>query len=100
MHELHMNTMKYERKKETVVKNFFGALASHEQASYLSEILPEPTNYSRKVRRLYMECRAPKSAKKKAILNWALLIYSTTLIKKKYRNYDLKDPKIFADAQL
>ena len=29
MHELHMNTMKYERKKETVVKNFFGALASH-----------------------------------------------------------------------
>ena len=46
MHKLHMNTMKYERKKETVVKNFFGALASHEQASYLSEILPEPDNYS------------------------------------------------------
>ena len=49
MHKLHMNTMKYERKKETVVKNFFGALASHKKASYLSEFILEPDNYSQKV---------------------------------------------------
>jgi hypothetical protein len=81
---LHMNTSTYEKKKEKIELEFFSSLACHNTAFYLAEKIPDPVNPSEKIYRLYVNCRSPKAPHKKKILNWALCIFSTTLVKKEY----------------
>jgi hypothetical protein len=94
-----MNTSTYEKKKEKIELEFFSSLACHNTAFYLAEKIPDPVNPAEKIYRLYANCRSPKAPHKKKILNWALCIFSTTLVKKEYRKKDLSDPIVFAQAQ-
>jgi len=97
---LSTNTPAHEKKLFTAEKDFFETLANHDQACGLAEKIPDPEDPSTMKFRLYIECRAPIAPKKHYILNWALMIYSVSHRKKKYRGMDLsKDTALFAEAQ-
>ena len=94
------NTPQHEKKLLTVEKEFFETLANHETARGLAEKIPDPEDPSTMKFRLYIECRAPVAPKKHFLLNWALMIYSVSHRKKKYRGMDLsKNTALFAEAQ-
>ena len=98
--DLYYNTKDYEKAKTTMVNRFFQTLVNHPQAHPLADMIPDPEDPTRKVRRLYILCRAPKAPNKHFLLNRALLIFSMKHVKVAYVGMDLsQDPQLFADAQ-
>ena len=81
---------------------FFAALLSSPDAKPLAVMIVDPEYPQRSLRQLYFLYRGTATLTKKALLNWALLLFSTGFyIKKKGElHLDLiKDPQTFANAQ-
>ena len=97
---LHTNTHAHVKKVLTAERDFFEVLANHATAYALAEKIPDPEDPSVLKFRLYIECRAPPAPRKHKLLNYALMLYSVSHRKKKYRGMDLsKSTALFAEAQ-
>eukprot|EP00536_Pseudo-nitzschia_multiseries_P016785 jgi/Psemu1/47747/gm1.47747_g len=97
---LTFNTTAHEKKKKRFLAEFFRSLAAHPQAAPLAELIPDPITPSLMKHRFFIQCRAPSSPNKLALINYCMLIYSMNLYKVIYRNIDLsKDAKLYADAR-
>ena len=100
MDDLSMNSKNHEKVKARFVNFFFQVLSGHEHAYQLAEVIPDPTPPHKKKRRLYLLCSGGPNENKLAILNWALCVFSMSLVMDEYRGMDLsKDPTLFAAAQ-
>ena len=92
----------YKREKIQMENAFFAALSSSPDAKPLADMIVDPEYPQRSLRQLYVLCRGTATPAKKALLNWALLLFSTSFhIKKKGKlHLDLiKDPQTFVNAQ-
>jgi hypothetical protein len=65
----------------------------------LTEIAPDPSIPSKTTRRFFIMLRGNMTRAKKMVLNYALLCYSRSLVKKEFIGEDLSDPAVFALAQ-
>ena len=100
MDDISMNTKGHEKVKAKFVRYFFQVLASHDHANQLAEMICDPSPPHKEKPRLFILCSGDPNENKHAILNWALCVFSMSLVMDEYRGVDLsKDPTLFAAAQ-
>jgi hypothetical protein len=87
------------KKQSSYEARFFIVLQKHDKFKTLTEMMADPTIPSKQVRRFYVMLRGVMTPAKKMALNYGLLCYSQSLVKKEFIGRDLSDPKAFADAQ-
>lgn len=87
------------QKQSSYEARFFLVLERHAHFKPLTELINDPDMPSMKIRKFYVMLRNTMTPAKKMVLNFALLCYSQSLIKKEYAGTDLSDPKTFAMAQ-
>ena len=87
------------KKQSSFEARFFLVLSCHPRFKPLTEIMNDPDIPSKKTRKFYVMLRNTMTPSKKMVLNFALLCYSQSLVKKEYEGKDLTDPQVFAEAQ-
>eukprot|EP00536_Pseudo-nitzschia_multiseries_P011345 jgi/Psemu1/28636/gm1.28636_g len=60
---------------------FFKSLAAHPEAAPLVDFIPDPEALMMKIRRFYVLTRTPIAPKKRALVNWCMLIHSLDFYK-------------------
>ena len=95
-----INSKDHELRKRSIEERFFYVLSHHEKFKYLTPFIDDPEcPGSIKLRTFYVCLRGLKSPMKKRILNFTMLLFSMSFVKKEFDGQDLSDPKVFADAQ-
>lgn len=77
-------------------------LLQYENFKYLTEFagdLDSPGMVASKIRLFYVLLRGNLAPLKKWILNYTLLLFSSSFMKKEFTHHDLSDPRVFANAQ-
>lgn len=87
------------KKQHAYEARFFLVLGRHAHFVPLTELINDPDMPSKKTRKFYVMLRNTMTPSKKMVLNYALLCYSQSLVKKEYVGKDLSDPNTFAMAQ-
>jgi hypothetical protein len=100
MDDISMNTKGQEKAKARFVRFFFQVLSSHKHANQLAEMVRDPAPPHKEKQLLFILCSGDPNNNNHAILNWALCVFSMSLVMDEYWEIDLsKDPTKFAAIQ-
>lgn len=96
-----VNSDEHEVRKGLVKSRFFYILSLHPNFRFLTELIDDPLNkkLNTKVPRFYVELRGVKTDTNNKILNYCMILFSQSFIKKDFQDQDLTDPLVFAQAQ-
>ena len=96
---LKYNTCKYETKKHNIFQLYFISLKKHPSTLPLAETVQDSDVPRITKPRLYYAISDPPKTVKLHVLNYCLLVFSISFVKKYYIAKDISNPKIFFDAQ-
>ena len=89
-------------RKKSVEERFFYVLSQRDDFRHFCDFVVDPDTPElpdRQIRLFYALLRGRPTDLKKKVLNYCLLLFSSSCVKKSHKDQDLTDPEVFANAQ-